>query len=598
MRSLRSGSRRSRRPLSPTTRKAVKKARLRRAAGRRYLAIFCTLVLGASFYCFTRPTDSTLPHASRTVRHVTANRTSKLEDDTHALALAQAASDKAAMSKRKDATSSKAHSANVYHQQQHRTQHLDHHDKDHSPTRPPAHHNSPPRHPSLPVAHLPVNRATQHRTTHVDAPSLPSRVHRAFSVRCFRSRTTGYALCSHRPACASAGGLVSLSTHSTSLGVERYAEESAEIPVHARLDATYLAKRRVHWWEGGVVLVHAGARCGSVVQFLRRVSAAYHAVRHMTSRYGSHRIHAVVIVAAPAVAQRLRFSRSWHRALLDALAWPGRADLRHRAAIRFARRVRPPPFPRVFVLPDWSHLAPQAAPHTPHHHRTVACFRTIAYAAPGSALVMEPRDYPRGFGEASPPENDLVTFRAALFQAILSRPAPPARRRIVYVHRARTRALTPSGVARLERCASAAARSAGFTYTRLNADGLPVTAMLAALGDAGVVVGVHGTTLLATSFLAPGAALVEILPYRYHNDLYARAAGSSVSYSAHTLTSGLDFSGLADFGSATECQMVSPKCRTWYRSDSRALELVASDERHVAQLLMRATQSYKSKVTN
>ncbi len=354
------------------------------------------------------------------------------------------------------------------------------------------------------------------------------------------------------------------------------------MPIVLRQDASYLLGRRIHWWEGGHVLLHAGPKAGSIVQFARRVIAAHHLVVHR-ERYGLPRLHTVVVIAAPAVLRRLRYSRSWHRALLDALAYPLRPDLRRRAALRFAGRAVPPPYPRVLVLPAWRSLAPDTRP------RTVACFRSAAFAAPPArGFALAPHDYPRPARATRDPA-DAARLRDAVFRSVLARRAPPARRRLVYVHRARVRAFSPHAAARLERTLQDGARAAAFEYSRLDVDGLPVSSVLAALGDAGVVVGVHGTTLLATLFLAKGAGVVEILPYRFVNDLYSRPPGSEVRYAAHTLLDGDEYPALIDFGNVQECQSMSPRCRAWYRSDSRQLRFGAADERSINKLLASAT---------
>lgn len=424
--------------------------------------------------------------------------------------------------------------------------------------------------------------------------TLPSHVHhalkqtqhygvlppqRSFTVRCFKSRSSGASVCAHRPICASAGGLISLS-RAKNAATERYTEENGDIPVLLRQDARYLNTRQIHWWEGGHIIINAGPKSASIVQFARRIIIAHHVMTHREN-YGIPRLHSIIIIASPSVLRRLRYSRSWHRALLDTLSYPQRPDLRRRAALRFARRSVPPPYPRVLVLPSWKSLAPNTNP------KTIACFRNIAFASPPSqGFILQSNEFPRSTNEKS---SDIPKLRESVFHSILARRAPPARKRLVYVHRSRIRSFSPQSTARLERTLQDISRSFSFEYIRLDADGLPVSSILAALGDAGIVVGVHGTTLLATLFLAPGSAVVEILPYRFINDLYSRSIDSEVSYSSHNLVNGDDYPALVDFGNVQECQVMSPRCRSWYRSDSRELRFGSADARAISKLISAAT---------
>lgn len=457
------------------------------------------------------------------------------------------------------------------------------------------------------VALLPARAPPPRTATQPPAPQ------RMFSRRCFRSRRVQAALCVHRPLCATSAGPVAVGgaracvagvTSDQCAAEERLAEEGAAVsPVSTEHDwlADAESAGRVHWWAGSTVIVRAGARAASPVQFARRVLAAHH-VRAHAARYGLPNAASVVLVADRAVARRMRFRRSWHHALLAALAHPRAPVFDRNVALAAAQNDASEP--AVAVLVGWRALAPDAAPRTPARKRPLACFRHAAFAAPGSRFLLERAAFPKADPDAVADDDwrnarsdptqvdaDARAFRSAMFGAVVGRAAPPARRRVVYLHRTRVRAIeAPDGLGRLEHALSFAAIRQGFEYTRVDMDGLPVAAVLAAVGDAGVIVGVHGTTLLSTLFLASGSAIVEIMPYRFSHTLYARAPGAPVMYSSHSLLKGDEYAALLHFTSPAECLAVSRRCRAWYRSDSRPLLFGERDARRVATLVQRGME--------
>lgn len=458
--------------------------------------------------------------------------------------------------------------------------------------------------------HIGSPKNESEKTKALTAP--PQDTQRLFSRRCFRSRRARAALCVHRPLCAVEGGAVVVGDSRTCVGAqsavqcaseERAAEEAAAVRA-SHAPHSWLARadssQRVHWWAGGTVVLRCDKSAGaSAVQFVRRVLMAYH-VRAHALRYGLPLRPAVVVVADRAHVRRLRFRRSWHHALLAALAYPRKPTFDRSTALAAAGV----PNDAVSVLVGWRALAPDAAPHTSVKKRPIACFRHAAFAAPGNRFSLERDAFPpaahadiaaddmrgvRERGEAARKDADAVAFRNALFAAVLGKRAPPPRRRVVYLHRSRLRALSaPDGVRRLETLLRRVAASHGFEYGRVDMDGLPVSAVLAATGDAGVVVGVHGTTLLATLFLGAGSSIVEILPYRFSHTLYARAPGCAVMYASHQLLHGKDYALISQFQSAAACQSASRRCRSWYRSDSRALAFREDDAGRVSGLVSRA----------
>lgn len=415
--------------------------------------------------------------------------------------------------------------------------------------------------------------------------------------------------------CIGAGGLVNLSGNlsgKSKSAVQQRTEEVSELPVTRHEVSVYIGKRKVIWYEPAIIVVHASAKCASIVQFAKRIAIVYHILRHY-ERYFSGNSNGerikrvgVVIVAHPKVLARLKYSRSWHRALIDALAYPGRPDLRRSAVLRFARSRFAGP-PRVFVTSSFKAMSPDPRYRVAAHKWPVACLRRLAFgAASDTGFALEKAQYPQvpevgvekkkskyADGEKFE-DDDNQALRKALFKAVLFKNAPPARRRLVYVHRGRNRSFGTSDTARVERLLETLARSLGFTYTRLDADGLPVSAVLAGLGDAGLVVGIHGTTLLATQFLCAGSALVEIFPYKFVNTLYARRdAGDNVLYGSMKLSVGDDYVGKNDFATVEECQALSVRCRNWYRSDNRPLRFLAQDERVLAEIINRAANFVK-----
>lgn len=457
----------------------------------------------------------------------------------------------------------------------------------------------PPRHTANPVPAV-AGKHLHHAAGKEAAEVAPQKM---FSRRCWHSREAGDAVCALRPLCSDASGAVYVgdrlecvegTSAAQCAGILHAAEVGAEMTGSAVRPDAWLAgldsRGKVAWFEGASVVLRLGRRSFSVVQYAHRVLMLHHVLRH-PARYGLTSAPAnVILVADEPVLRKIRFTKSWHHWLLAAVVHPNALRLQPaRQAIKEAGKVPAAGEIRVLTATAWAGLAPT--------DRRTPCMRQAVVASGLRATFFLERPAYPAVGPASAaaderatgtrPDGDAAAFRAQVYAAT-GRAEAPVKRRIVYLHRAHTRALEVAGSARLEGVLAERAHAAGFAYTLVDIEGLPFSSVLEAVGDAGVIVGVHGTQLLASLFLGRGAALVEILPYQFVQALYARPAGAAVKYASHSVVSGTDFVALYKYADAAACQTTSPQCRAWYRSDERPVAFGPLDAAKVGALVDRA----------
>lgn len=422
-----------------------------------------------------------------------------------------------------------------------------------------------------------------------------------FSRRCFGSSVTDDAVCVHRPFCARHTGIVYLAdslecgqgiSAAQCVTIERMFESAGEIAGVEIKPRSWLESllrdEHVQWYEGSSVFIRLGPRCTSVVQFAHRVLMLHHVLRH-AHMYGAVRLANVVIVADEVVAKKIRFRRSWHHWLLAAVVHPHKLIFSHSAASRLVSSSPPPPdVLRVFVPSGMNNFA---------RGKLVPCFRhAILPGGFRSNFFLNVKAYPAATGVPlsdthSAEGSDALPFRRKAYAAVGIHIAAVSRR-IVYLHRTRTRTLTEQGSALLDRVLKTAAQASGFSYEFLDIEGLQFGKVLNAVGNAGVVVGVHGTQMLSTLFLGKGTAIVEVFPYQFSNQLYGRYQGDgrNILYQSHSVARGSDFTDISKFPSLEACLAHSAQCRRWYRSDDREVQFVDVDAARMAVLVARATR--------
>lgn len=425
---------------------------------------------------------------------------------------------------------------------------------------------------------------------------------------CYTNPISQNAVCVHVPLCMRHSAMVYISdtlrcgaytnaqgravtmSQSRCVELQRYVEALADMYPIQHKGGKWLgelhARQNILWFEGDTLLLRLHPRCTSVQHFASRVLMLHHMLQH-AHRYGLSDISNVVIAAHEAVAKKIRYSKSWHHGLLSAIVYPNSLVYSHAAAEQLVAGGRVEGQMLVFVTDGLWKLA---------KGRRVPCFRRVGIAAPGSSrMLLTGADYPgtvqTGRAQFEDEYSDADTFRHQVFTSLGFVKPPEMHRRILYLHRATTRALTADGLHMLEQQLRATSERHKMRYDRLDMSGLSFAQQVRAVGGASIAVGIHGTQMLTTLFLPKHAAIVEMFPFGFRKDLFVNGSGAGLHYGSHQVVGGQDFIGLSRFGgNVGECQRLSSDCRRWYQSDDRTIQFGQLDAAAMGHLLERAVE--------
>lgn len=438
-----------------------------------------------------------------------------------------------------------------------------------------------------------------------------------FSRRCFISGVTEDSLCVHTPFCVRHSGIVYVAetlkcapysnvhgimgTLSTKRCVEteRDMEHRAEIADPEHKSQAWLnaldKDGKLQWFEGETVFISLSAKARSVAHYSQRIFFLHHILLH-PERYGMARVSNVVIAAEDEVARKMKFRKSWHYGLLAAIVHPNKPLFKHHEVKELVSQgPAPPGVIRVFVPTGLENLA---------KGRQVPCFRRAAIpGAIHSQYVLKQDRYPGvvshgvGRGRGDDPAVLAAHKRGKFFDgamlrkqifASLDRDEPAIRKRIVYLHRAKGRALTAGARDRLEASLKDVASEVGYDYEMIDLAGKSFNEQVDALSGAAVAIGVHGMQLMSSLFMPADGALIEIFPYKFWHELYSDGCGSGLFYQSLSISKGEDHADLEKYGGLDACVSSSKECRLWYRSDNRELELGTEDATEIQRMVREA----------
>lgn len=438
-----------------------------------------------------------------------------------------------------------------------------------------------------------------------------------FSRRCFISGVTEDSLCVHTPFCVRHSGIVYVAEtlkcapYSNAHGImgtlstrrcvetERDMEHRAEIadPEHkSQVWLNALDKDgKLQWFEGETVFLSLGGKARSVAHYSQRIFFLHHILLH-PERYGMARVSNVVIAAEAEVARKIKFRKSWHYGLLAAIVHPNKPLFKHSEMRELlSQGPAPPGVIRVFVPTGLENLA---------KGRQVPCFRRAAIpGAIHSQYLLRQDRYPGvvthgvGPGRGDDPAVLAAHKRGKFFDgamlrkqiyASLDRDEPGIRKQVVYLHRAKGRALTVNSRERLERALREVSTELGFAYSMIDLAGKSFNEQVEALSGTAIAVGVHGMQLMSSLFMPADGALIEIFPYKFWHELYSDGCGSGLFYQSLSISKGEDHPDLEKYGGLDACVSSSKECRLWYRSDSRELELAVDDAAEVQRMVREA----------
>lgn len=374
--------------------------------------------------------------------------------------------------------------------------------------------------------------------------------------------------------------------------LERHVEATAQVVPVEHKPQSWLEKLEqdgnILWFKGDAVLVRLTSRAVSISHFAARILMLHHIMQH-PRRYGLSHVSQVVIAAHQDVTQKIHYSKSWQHGLLAAVVHPNTMIYSQSTleSLLAAKTSSPSDRVNVFVSDGAWALA---------NTGKVPCFRRVAVAAPAQPqLFLQTGQYP-GVVDAhtlnkSMSHEDADSFRRQLFASLGYPRSPAMKGRVVYLHRASTRTLNAQGLTLLQETLTAACNSGGLTYQLVDVSGLTFPQQVAAVAGAAVVIGIHGTQMLNTLFLPRRAAVVELFPYRFANEMFAQGSGAGLHYASYQVVHGADYGRLAEFsGNVEECRKLSGECRKWYQSDNRAISFETADAVAVRRLLDEAMQ--------
>jgi hypothetical protein len=487
---------------------------------------------------------------------------------------------------------------------------------------------------SSPGAEDSAYKASPSRHVHAMSPARQAENDK-FTRRCYFSGKTEDALCVHTPLCVRPTGVVYVGSEnlrcapysnvhgiSGTLSARRCADTARDVESRAEIVAPELKSRAwlealekddaVRWFEGETAFLTLSKKAIGVAHFAQRIFFLHHILMH-PERYGMRRLTNVVIVADPAVVKKMKFRKSFHLGLLNAIVHPAKPLFVNKQAIKALSGARDPLAPGdlmgVFVSSSFDELSETAS--------STSCFRraVIPGALYGAYLFTQERfpglnlhEIASGSGRDDAGGSDAplsaskrgAHFDGAMFRkqvfASLDRDEPLPKKRIVFLHRGSGprigRSLNRASSAVLEASLSEVAVELDYKYFSINVGSMSYGEQVLAVGDASIAVGVHGGHLLSTVFMAgEDAALVEVFPYRFWHALYRDGCGSGLFYQSMSVSSGEDFAALnSDIyeGSLEKCVDESKECRLWYRSDDRQIDITAADASEIVRMVREA----------
>lgn len=434
----------------------------------------------------------------------------------------------------------------------------------------------------------------------------------AYTRTCYTNPNSRNSVCVHVPLCVRHSSLVYLTeilrcaaytngnhrdvtmSQERCLELERYVEASAQmVPVErkSKMWLEHLEKREnILWFEDDAVMVRLSYRCTSIPYFAAHMFMLHHILQH-PGRYGLSSISNIVIAAHQQVAKKIRYTKSWHHGLLAAIVHPSSFVYSHKEmeSILATQKGASLQKRHVFVTDGIWTMAKS---------RRVPCFRRVAVSTQSQPhLFTTADDYPGVAVSSSDTIDDNVryadadTFRQLLYSSLSFSSVPKLSKRIVYLHRATSRTFSPMGLTTFQVTMRTMCETHGYSYRLLDMAGLSFAQQVNAIAGAGIAIGIHGTQMLNMLFLPKHAAVVEIMPYGFSNDLFEGGSGAGLWYESHQVRTGTDFPGLAQHGgNADQCRRQSSECRRWYQSDDRPIEFGVADAAAIGNLIERAIQ--------
>lgn len=463
-----------------------------------------------------------------------------------------------------------------------------------------------PREAKQPVRRLEDNLGQGSKTVHT--------IERAdtYTRTCYTNPRSRTSVCVHVPLCVRHSSLVYLAetlrcasytngdnkdvtmSQARCLELEKYVEVSAQmVPVErkSKLWLENLEKRdNILWFEKDAVMLRLSYRCTSIPYFAAHMFMLHHVLQH-PERYGLSSISNVVIAAHEQVAKKIRYTKSWHHGLLAAIVHPSSLVYSHQEmeSILMAQKDSPSQRMHVFVSDGIWAMAKS---------RRVPCFRRVAvFTQSQPHLFTTADDYP---GVSVSSGNtidsnvryaDADSFRQLLYSSLLLSPAPKLSKSVVYLHRGTSRTFGSMSLTTFQVTMRTMCETHGFTYRMLDMAGLTFAQQVNAVAGAGIAIGIHGTQMLNMLFLPKNAAVVEVMPYGFSNNLFVGGSGAGLWYESHQVKSGTDYPGLARYESKIDqCKRLSSDCRRWYQSDDRPIEFGVADAAAISKIIERAMQ--------
>lgn len=434
----------------------------------------------------------------------------------------------------------------------------------------------------------------------------------AYTRTCYTNPTSRTSVCVHVPLCVRHSSLVYLAeilrcaaytndnhkdvtmSQGRCLELEKYVETSAHmIPVErkSKIWLEDLEKRdNILWFEGDAIMLRLSYRCTSIPYFAAHMFMLHHILHH-PGRYGLSSVSNVVIAAHQQVAKKIRYTKSWHHGLLAAIVHPSSLVYSHKEMESILLKQKDSASGKLHVFVSDGIWAMAKS-------RRVPCFRRVAvFTQSQPHLFTTADDYPGVSVTSSNTIDDNVryadadSFRQLLYSSLSISPAPNLSKRVVYLHRGSSRTFSPMGLTTFQVTIRTMCETRGYTYRMLDMAGLSFSQQVNAVAGAGILIGIHGTQMLNMLFLPKHAAVVEVMPYGFSNDLFVGGSGAGLWYESHQVKSGTDFPGIARFGGKIDqCKRLSSECRRWYQSDDRPLEFGVTDAAAISNLIERAMQ--------
>lgn len=235
-------------------------------------------------------------------------------------------------------------------------------------------------------------------------------------------------------------------------------------------------------------------------------------------------------------------------------------------AVFLGQEGRVDAFPFLNDTSIWSRQAQILDNHVPVIPHDALWFRNATYSAFGLEPVAE---YQTHHGSQDGRSDWFVSI-----------PVPP----LVLGHIKRSskskRRFDPSGKIWFDGALRAVANAYGLELREISFDSsMSLREQARLVRHVGIAAGIHGANFVNTQFMPPGAALMEVFPYKYVRYYYAAGANTGLRYSFHEVITGRD----------RHCEGTGgPTCAIQYRES--VLQLTSQDRDRIAARLEAAAQ--------